>query len=292
MTQAQGCCHCLMARLSLAQSSFGLLRPARRSMQIKTTKFFYCFQYLLCQDSWNFSWWLTPWGPYSVHLGSRTEQQCPVHGEAHSQPSLQIHSLEKNVCEIFKCRSYSVHEFISSLLPKMFLSSSFIFRRVLCQERVSCLGCTFATSGSPQGAAWAGSCAAGSCREQVTISTGRSPGCKSWPLHQMPVKCQAGWSRGCLVPVSLFRLRGWPGGLLVLLVYKKSSNNPISSAASVHSDENYSACISFTHLAKIGGFNNSFLFPSPAVLISHLNRNKYKDLSLIVEDSQEMREKE
>lgn len=106
----------------------------------------------------------------------------------------------------------------------------------------------------------------------------------------MPVKCQAGWSRGCLVPVSLFRLRGWPRGLLALPVYKKSSNNPISSATSVHSDEHYSACISFTHLAKVGGFNNSF--PFPAVLISHLNRNKYKDLSLIVEDSQEMKEKE
>lgn len=42
-----------------AQSWFGLLRPARRSMQMKTTKFCYCFEYLLCQDVWTFDWWLT-----------------------------------------------------------------------------------------------------------------------------------------------------------------------------------------------------------------------------------------
>lgn len=60
----------------------------------------------------------------------------------------------------------------------------------------------------------------------------------------------------------------------------------------MHSDKNYNACISFTHLAKVEGFNLRFLFPSPATLTSHLNMNKYKDLlSLVVEDSQEVREK-
>lgn len=61
----------------------------------------------------------------------------------------------------------------------------------------------------------------------------------------------------------------------------------------MHSDENDNAYLSFTHSAKVRSFNLHFLFPSPAILISYLNVNKYKDLlSLIVEDSEEVREKE
>lgn len=67
----------------------------------------------------------------------------------------------------------------------------------------------------------------------------------------------------------------------------------LSSVTSVHNDENNNACLSFTHSAKVRSFNLPFLFPSPTILISHLNVNKYKDLlCLIVEDSQEVREKE
>jgi len=56
----------------------------------------------------------------------------------------------------------------------------------------------------------------------------------------------------------------------------------------MHSGEYYNACISFTHLAKLGGSHLHFLVPALAMLLSPLEVNKYKDLlSLTVENSQE-----
>lgn len=113
---------------------------------------------------------------------------------------------------------------------------------------------------SSPGWAWPGSCAAGSCREQDVITPGNLDA-----RVDHYIKCQWSAKQGghrdayYLLALwkceSLFRLRAWPRGLIALIpIYKKSTNNSISSVTSVHSDENYNACISFTHSTKVGGF--------------------------------------
>lgn len=163
----------------------------------------------------------------------------------------------KKVCGILK---YSAHEFISSLLTKLFLSSSFIFGRMLRQECVLCFGSLFAISGPPQGEP-----------DQAPVQLDHAGSRMLSHLETLDarvdhyIKCQWSAKQGghrdayYLLALwkceSLFRLRAWPRGLIALIpIYKKSTNNSISSVTSVHSDENYNACISFTHSTKVGGF--------------------------------------